>query len=316
MRKYAIALITIILFTVCSFGVSANSDINIVVNGQRIEFNDDTGYPYVDENDRTMVPLRATMESAGFAVGYDENAQTAIIIAEHKRIEVPIWTNKVYVNNELKENDTIAVVKNGRTYLPIRIIFEAEQYTVEWDPNTNTVNAYNYDYNEAEFVPFHTSSMSVLIDKLLSGDVVYINGQYYATPEYMKMASNVQMYYSGDDLNTAIYPEKSRFDTANIVFPSSENKTNSTEWIAEYNLVEYNDTLTFEMYSDGDKVVPALIKRSKLTGTVDKYLLTDLPTDFAKNGYNEGVYNEIKIKAENGTYYFWYEDLKKLGIIW
>lgn len=63
---------------------------------KEVTFTDSSGYPYLDENNRTMVPLRVTMESAGFVVGYDENLRTAIVITEHNRIEVPIGTNKIY----------------------------------------------------------------------------------------------------------------------------------------------------------------------------------------------------------------------------
>lgn len=223
MKKILLFIITTILLEMCSFTVNANADINILLNGKTVVFNEGTGYPYVDENNRTMVPLRATMENAGFVVGYDTTAQTAIIITEYNRIEVPIGTNKVYVNNTLKENDTAAVVKNDRTYLPIRMILEAAHYTVEWDSNTKTVNAYTYDYDEENFVPYHTTNIPTLIEKLLSGQVVYINGQYYATPEYVKLLNNVQVHYSGNDLNTAIYPQSSRFLTDIPSFPTEEN---------------------------------------------------------------------------------------------
>lgn len=222
MKKILLFTIMMILLVINSFTVNANTDINILLNGTAVVFNENTGYPYVDENNRTMVPLRATMESAGFVVGYDTTAQTAIIITEYNRIEVPIGTNKVYVNNTLKENDTAAVVKNDRTYLPIRMILEAAHYTVEWDSNTKTVNAYTYDYDEENFVPYHTTNIPTLIEKLLSGQVVYINGQYYATPEYVKLLNNVQVHYSGSDLNTAIYPQSSRFLTNISSFPTEE----------------------------------------------------------------------------------------------
>lgn len=226
MKKILLFTIMIILLVINSFTVNANTDINILLNGTSVVFDETTGHPYVDENNRTMVPLRATMESAGFVVGYDTTAQTAIIITEYNRIEVPIGTNKVYVNNTLKENDTAAVVKNDRTYLPIRMILEAAHYTVEWDSNTKTVNAYTYDYDEENFVPYHTTNIPTLIEKLLSGQVVYINGQYYATPEYVKLLNNVQVNYSGDDLNTAIYPQQNRFLTDIPSFPTEEKEFN------------------------------------------------------------------------------------------
>lgn len=185
-----------------------SNNINVVINGQAVEFTSDSGFPYIDHNNRTMVPLRITMEECGAAVGYDTISQTAIVITEHDRIEVPIGTNIIYNNNVKILNDTNAVINNGRTYLPIRAVLESAGYTVEWDSNSNSVIAYNFSFNNTELVPYNTSDLSTLTSKILSGDVVYINGQYYATPEYYKQFNNVKVYYWGDDLNKSIYPQE------------------------------------------------------------------------------------------------------------
>jgi hypothetical protein len=154
-----------------------------------------------------MVPLRVTMEAAGAVVGWDFEKQTAIVITERGRIEVPIGTDHLYYNNVLKQNDTAAVIRNGRTYLPIRAVLEAAHFTVEWDNNTRTVNAYTFNVDKNTLIPYSTSSLATLIDRILSGDVIYINGEYYATPEFIKMLVNTKVEYWKDDLNTAIYPE-------------------------------------------------------------------------------------------------------------
>jgi len=324
-KKYYLFLsVLFMLFLICSFSVNANSDINILLNGKAVLFDDNTGYPYVDENNRTMVPLRVTMESAGFVVGYDNKAQTAIIITDRNRIEIPINTNKVYVNNNLKENDTLAVIKNNRTYLPIRMILESAHYTVEWDENTRTVNAYTYEYDKENYVPYHTTSLSTLVDALLSGDVVYINGQYYSTPESVKRDNNVQVYYWNDDLNIAIYPQPSRYALADMdnssLFNNNTNNSDDTDdtddWISEKSLYLYDSELSFTTYPHNGKMVPALIKSSTLSGMVhEQYFLTELPIDFAENNVKSGIFNNINIKVVDGVYFFLKSDLQKIGII-
>lgn len=196
---------------------AAGDTINIVINGKAVTFTDSSGYPYIDENGRTMVPLRATMEAAGAAVGWDQEKQTAIVITEHDRTEVPIGKDYLYNNNTKIQNDTIAVVKNGRTYLPIRAVLEAADFTVEWDGVTRTVSAYTFVLDDT-FVPYSTGSIVTLLENILAGNVVYANGQYYATPEYVKLLVNTQIVYTGDDLNTAIYPQSNRYDLANFQF--------------------------------------------------------------------------------------------------
>lgn len=203
------------------------ASVNVILNGKAVAFTEETGYPYVDENFRTMVPLRVTMESAGFAVGYDGAAQTAIVVTDHNRIEVPIGTNLIYNNNVKSENDTVTVAKNGRTYLPIRAVLEAAGYTVDYEPTSGSVVAYSYDYDVVRYVPYDTSDIFTLAQRVLSGEVVYLDGQYYATPEFWKTLNTVEVHYTGDDLNRAIYPQASRYDLAE--FDTSEYFSDETD---------------------------------------------------------------------------------------
>lgn len=318
MKKLSMALVLVLcimMFPVSA--MAASPAINVVINGKAVQFTDDSGYPYIDENNRTMVPLRITMESAGAAVGYDAANRTAIVITEHDRIEVPIGTNILYNNNIKIENDTVAVVQNGRTYLPIRAVLESADFTVEWDGNTRTVDAYTFKFDENEFVPYSTSSLATLISQVLKGNVVYVNGQYYATPEYVKMITNVQIHYLGDDLNTAIYPQQGRYD-----IPDE----------SQYEWVSGRPTL--------DKV---LVQESKLAGITAKYTESGIPgyvyvyafyteggatsgpdilyavddmTDAFMEAENDsGTFSGIRMKKENGVLYYSYPDLKAKGLV-
>lgn len=221
-KTRTLILMSIFALLVSFMGATAfaadSNEINIIINGKAVIFTDDSGRPYIDENGRTMVPLRVTMEAAGAAVGWDQGKQTAIIITEHDRIEVPVGADYLYGNNKRIQNNTSAVIQNSRTYLPIRAVLEAADFTVDWDSATRTVNAYTFDL-DASFVPYSTENVWTLLDNLLAGDVVYINGQYYATPEYVKLMTNTQITYTGDDLNKAIYPQTSRYDLVDFQWP-------------------------------------------------------------------------------------------------
>lgn len=211
--KFLLVASLLIMLAMCQTAFAAESTVNIIINGKAVTFTDDSGYPYVDENSRTMVPLRVTMESAGCAVGYDSASSTAIVISEHDRVEVPIGTDYLYNNNVVIENDTFSVISNGRTYLPIRAVLESLGYTVEWDSISNSVIAYTFTLDDT-YVPYNTTSLETLVSNILSGDVVIIDGEYYTTPDYVKLLTNTVVTYTGDDLNTAIYPQNSRYGLA------------------------------------------------------------------------------------------------------
>ena len=310
------------LFLMCIMSVNiafaaTQTQISVLINGTAVQFTSDTGYPYIDENNRTMVPLRVTMETAGFAVGYDNSNKTAIVITEHNRIEVPIGTNTIYCNNNTIRNDTSAVIKNGRTYLPIRAVLEAAHFTVEWDSQTKSVNAYTFEYNSNDFVPYSTANLSTLITHLLSGDVVYINGQYYATPGYVKMLSTSKVNYLGSDLNTAILPGTDRYYLANLDNEELlQDSLDSTEWIRESDLKSYNSELSFGYTPYNGEIACGFIYASPLSGTVyDKYILKSLSTDLAEKDELDGVYDGIGIRKKDNVWYFKLEDLKSHNII-
>lgn len=308
--------IALIFLSTMPIQATNSSKINIILNGNIVEFTNDTGYPYVDEKSRTMVPLRATMEAAGFAVGYDSLERTAIVITEHGRIEVPINTNIIYANNTLIENDTSAVVKNGRTYLPIRAVLENAGYTVEWDGKTQTVNAYTFKFDKNDFVPYSTSSLKTLISDILNGNVVYANGKYYATPAYVKMMTNVKIHYLNDDLNTAIYPETSRFDAAEIseddyewvsgVLPNNilfDKITVEDEKLKKWGVTGVASDIT------GYSSIYAFYEQGG-TDTIIVYPFDEITEEFIKSSDAVGTFNGIRMKKEGGHLYFNYSDLK------
>jgi len=313
MKKYLAILITItILFS--NLIVSAESDVKILINGENVVFTDDSGYPYVDENNRTMVPLRVTMETAGFVVGYDGAKQTAIVVTQYDRIEVPIGTNILYNNNVKIENDTQAVVKNGRTYLPIRAVLESAGFTVEWDAQLQTVNAYSFDFNGTDFSPYSTSSLATLIENILLGNVVYVNGQYYATPEYVKMLNTVQVHYDNPDINIALYPQSSRFDLADLEINTSEDVVIDDSWISEDDIGLYYEGYSFGIIPQGGEIFYGFTKSSPLSGTVtDKIIIDGLTSEFVGQENAEGTFDGIKIKVENYTVKFYSDDLSKVN---
>ena len=86
MRIVLCALTMVMLLCMTAFTASADETINILINGKIVTFTDSSGYPYIDDNGRTMVPLRVTMEAAGAAGGWGQGEQTANVINEHDRI--------------------------------------------------------------------------------------------------------------------------------------------------------------------------------------------------------------------------------------
>lgn len=142
MKRISYLIIICMFLTIIAGATTfADSDrtVNISINGEYVEFNDDLGYPFVDSNSRTQVPFRVTLEKLGAKVSWDGENNRAVAEKDDIKIEVPIGEKYIYKNGEKIVNDTKALIKNGRTYLPIRIVMEAFGCKVDWDGEYRTV---------------------------------------------------------------------------------------------------------------------------------------------------------------------------------
>ncbi|MDO4481596.1 MAG: copper amine oxidase N-terminal domain-containing protein [Bacillota bacterium] len=119
--------------------ISFGADIKISIDGKNVEFTASSGSPFIDSANRTQVPLRVTMENAGCTVLWDSETRTAIVKKDSTVVKVPIGESYILVNGVLKANDTVAVIKSDRTYLPIRAVLEAFGADVSWNDAERTV---------------------------------------------------------------------------------------------------------------------------------------------------------------------------------
>jgi hypothetical protein len=126
-----------LLFTV-ALAYSAN-DVNVSVDGKLVAFDSISGAPFIDENNRTQVPFRKTLEAFGAAVDWDAGSRTAIAEKDGVVVKVPISEDFIYRNDVKITNDTKSLIRDGRTYLPIRAVLEAFGADVSYDASSRTV---------------------------------------------------------------------------------------------------------------------------------------------------------------------------------
>jgi len=145
-KNYKIKRITtfilsfIMLFSfVGSIVIYADDEVKILYNGEPIIFDENFGFPFIDENNRTQVPFRLTMETIGAEVSWNSETFTATAIKDDIRVDVPINEQFIIRNGEKILNDTSSRAIDGRTYLPIRIVLEAFGSEVTWDQENFTV---------------------------------------------------------------------------------------------------------------------------------------------------------------------------------
>jgi uncharacterized protein YbbC (DUF1343 family) len=113
------------------------AEIMVLVNGRPIDFDSP---PFIDTNDRLIVPLRFVTEALGAGVGWDSASRTVTIMREGDTVLFRIDSSSAVVNGEVKVMDTVPVLKNNRTMVPVRYISEYFGALVDWNPTTRTVS--------------------------------------------------------------------------------------------------------------------------------------------------------------------------------
>ena len=109
--------------------VKGGEEIKISVDGKAVKFD---AQPFIDGNNRTLVPVRAVSEMLDAKVDWDEQTQTVTITQDGKIITIVIGSDTMTVDGNNIKMDTQAVISEERTYIPIRFAAEALGLTVDW----------------------------------------------------------------------------------------------------------------------------------------------------------------------------------------
>lgn len=187
-NKLYIGIITFICVVFLSFSVcAADNTYDVVVslqidnpimevNGVETEIDVGRGTKPIVIQDRTVVPIRAIIESFGGNVGWEESTQSVLLSMNDDNIKLVINSNTAYLNETPYILDVAPVVINERTMLPIRFIAEGFNLGVAWDNDTQTVSIIRNLFDEQEYQYLQ----SVLLD--------------YSGKPYMTINNNVPLF--------------------------------------------------------------------------------------------------------------------------
>ena len=140
MKKLFIMAIASISLLLIPNSFAADNDIIKVINSQEnillyandmaIGFPD--AKPFIDENDRTQVPVRAVAEMLDCKVDWNGETQTVTITKDGEVITLVIGEDVMSKNSEKVQMDTKAMIKDERTYIPVRFAAEALGLIVDY----------------------------------------------------------------------------------------------------------------------------------------------------------------------------------------
>jgi len=130
-------------------------EISVAVNGKVVKFPDQP--PVVDTKaNRVLVPVRFPAETLGASVGWQQ-AEKQVTIDQQAKDKLPeahliltLNQKAVKVNGEVKQMDTVPVIKKNRTLVPLRFISEYLGAEVKWWQASSTAHVFTQGQSEEE----------------------------------------------------------------------------------------------------------------------------------------------------------------------
>ena len=132
MKKLISLLLLFSLFSMTTFAAELEYTA-LYVGSNKAYVNDvekqiDEDNPAVEvfvENDRSYVPVRFISESYQGTVEWVQETQTVNITFADRTISLTIGKPEIIINGEMKELDVAPIIRNERTFLPLRACTEA-----------------------------------------------------------------------------------------------------------------------------------------------------------------------------------------------
>lgn len=141
-RKVAIYIALFLLTTaLLSVSYCDEANIKVLVDGNQVVFTD--AQPMVNDDNRTIIPVRAVTEALGAEVGWDAEKQWVTVERDGTVLGLRIDQAEVDVNGETKTMDTKVTIHDSRTYVPVRFVSEFLGLEVEWDGDNRAVLIYD-----------------------------------------------------------------------------------------------------------------------------------------------------------------------------
>ncbi|QGQ98817.1 copper amine oxidase N-terminal domain-containing protein [Paenibacillus psychroresistens] len=227
--------------------------IPVIVNGLKVLFPDTE--PFIDDNGRTMVPVRFVSEKLGGEVKWDAASKVVTITYKSKVITMPLDSKEVTIDGASITLDTSAVLTEGRTMVPLRFVSEAMEATVVWDEPAHAVQV-----NDAAFTA-KVASGEVNLDPW--GRLLATNPDPAIVKDWNTLADLPSMAYETivETVGLADRNNKKYFDVnRNNIFTSRESLDRWSNMIRQYYVTVLNvDYRTINEKTFYDAITPLIL---------------------------------------------------------
>jgi len=118
--------------------IQNNDGIKVKVNDKIVDFPD--AKPFIDSNSRIQIPVKFVGEALGATVSWNGVTRQVTFVNGKDKLVFTVGKQEYVKNGKVFEMDTFAVIKDNRTFVPIKYIVESLDGKVSWDSKTKTVS--------------------------------------------------------------------------------------------------------------------------------------------------------------------------------
>lgn len=142
-KKMKKKMMTVLAATMLFTGVSATMpkvdaatnkpQIEVLLDARKMAFPD--AKPFQDDSNAVMVPIRFVSEKLGAKVGWSKSAgkQVVTLKTDKHSVSMTVGSATAVVDGESKTYDSKIILKQSRTFVPLRLVSEGLGQTVNWD---------------------------------------------------------------------------------------------------------------------------------------------------------------------------------------
>lgn len=187
-RFLSVILVASLLMAGGAPSVYGGREITIRVNGV---FIDPDVAPFI-LNDRTMVPIRFVAEALRAHVGWDGEARMVSVSYPGKLVILFIDSAEAFVDGVSVRLDAPAIIKDSRTFVPLRFVAEALDQNVGWDSETWTVDIVSKGIGGPDLPEEFVENDTPKDDEIFDREADPITRAKFATRELQDMGYDVE----------------------------------------------------------------------------------------------------------------------------
>lgn len=112
---------------------SSPSQVEVLLNANKLSFPD--AKPFQDSQGSVMVPIRFVSEALGGKISYSKSGGKTIVEIRKgdDLVKMTVGQTSAQVNGKAKDYGTKVILKQNRTFVPLRLVSEGLGEKVEWD---------------------------------------------------------------------------------------------------------------------------------------------------------------------------------------